>query len=99
MASQTRQAILHHIVRRSGSVMELPPDADETGNQQLHSEQAQGQTAGESKPGMGIDSIKRGHPGPKMSLKEITSRDQGWIDIGSGMVSRVFVGNSRTLSC
>ena len=70
-----------------GSVMELPPGADEAGSRQLQTQHAHGQIAGQPKP---LDSMGKGHPGPRIPTHKIAARDQQWHDIGSGIVARTF---------
>lgn len=47
-----------------------------------------------------MDSVGKGHPGPRIPTHQITARDQQWHDIGSGMVARTFkqVRRLRTTS-
>ena len=73
--------------------MESPPSADEPGGQQEHHEHAHEQTAGKAKPD--ISAVDKRHPGPRVSRRNILDRDRKWIDIGSGMMSRTFVGATR----
>ena len=68
-----------------GSVMELPPDADEAGSRPLQNQHASGQVADEPKP---VDSVSGGHPGPRILIHKFAARGQQWQDIGSGMVAR-----------
>ena len=42
-----------------------------------------------------VDNLSRGHPGQRVPTHKITTRDQQWQDIGSGMVSRTFKRVSR----
>ena len=78
------------IVNPIGSVAGLPPDADEAGSRQLNDQHAPGQTAGQPTPQQEVCSFSKGHPGPKIKLDDIEARDQQWVDVGSGVVSRVF---------
>ena len=81
----------------SGPVMGLPPDADEAGSRSLQIQDASGQIADQPKP---VDNLSRGHPGQRIPTHKITTRDQQWQDIGSGMVARTFkqVSKRRTTS-
>jgi hypothetical protein len=101
LAQMTRRALIDHfrlaakpdscdIVNPSGSVAGLPPGADEAGNWQLNDQDAQGQMASQPKPQQEVCSLSKGHPGPKIKSDDIEARDQRWVDIGSGVVSRVF---------
>ena len=76
----------------SGSVMGLPPDADEAGSRSLQIQDASGQITDQPKP---VDNLSRGHPGQRIPTHKITTRDQQWQDIGSGMVARTFKQVSR----
>ena len=75
-----------------GSVMELPPGAGEAGSRSFQSQDASGQITDQPKP---MDNLSRGHPGQRVPMHKITTRDQQWQDIGSGMVSRTFKRVSR----
>ena len=57
----------------SGSVMELPPDADEAGSRSLQIQDASGQITDQPKP---VDNLSRGHPGQRVPTHKITTRDQ-----------------------
>ena len=82
-----------------GSVTGSPPGTDDGRcPAALHDQDALGREAGQPKPysppgpGLcGIEPLKNKHPGQKVNREQITERDQRWIDIGSGMMSKVFV--------
>ena len=87
-----------------GYVTESAPGTDEAAGQQLQDQDAQGLTAGMPKPVYGLEypgpnaGDIRNHPGPKMESAEIKSRDHKWVDIGSGMVSRIFTDADRVVT-
>ena len=86
----------HHDIGPKGSTVGWPPGTDETGFQQLSEQDASRkdrQIAEVSKP-----SIAKSHPGPKVSREELESQDLKWRDVGSGVMSRVFIGAERFIT-
>ena len=81
----------------SGSVMELPPGADEAGSRSLHIQDALGQTTDQLKP---VDSVNRGHPGQRVPTHKITTRSVvarhcvrfGCTDIQAGVETQAHIG-------
>ena len=43
-------------------------------------------------------SLHKSHPGPKVKTEDITTRDQQWTDIGSGIVARTFKQAKRLVT-
>ena len=58
----------------------------------------QGQESSQPKPNHEISSVSKGHPGLKIARKDINSRDQRWVDIGSGIMSKTFVGADKFIT-
>jgi hypothetical protein len=69
-----------------GSVAVLPPGADQD---------VRGQKADQPKP---LSSLSKGHPGPRYKESDLQARDLRWVDIGSGVVSRVFPRATRLMT-
>ena len=79
-----------------GSVTGSPPDTDDGRlSVAAHDQDASGRETGKPKP---INSVGRSHPGAKVASKDVTSRDQQWVDIGSGIVSRTFIGAEKLMT-
>ena len=90
--------------RRGVSVTDLAPGTDEAANRQLYQQDPSGKIVGMPKPVFGLEypgpnagDIRR-HPGPKMEVQEVEPRDHKWIDIGSGMMSRIFTNADRMIT-
>ena len=104
-ASRVRQAVLDHFAGGEpmndksdpdGSVTGSPPDTDDGRlSVAAHDQDASGRETGKPKP---INSVGRSHPGAKVASKDVTSRDQQWVDIGSGIVSRTFIGAEKLMT-
>ena len=105
-ARQVRRAVLDHfrfaeepggcgINTHDGSVAVLPPGADEAGSRQLYEQDVRGQKADQPKP---LSSLSKGHPGPRYKESDLQARDLRWVDIGSGVVSRVFPRATRLMT-
>ena len=77
------------------SVVESPPLAedDRRARPAEPDDQRQGGRS-ESKPLLAVrrGGSSRGHPGTKVSRAEIKPKDLQWVDIGSGIVAKTFVG-------
>ena len=56
--------------------------------------QAQWRETGEPKPHISVDALSS-HPGQRVNRRSIDGRDREWIDIGSGIMSRVFTNATR----
>ena len=79
-----------------GPVTGSPPDTDDGRlSVAAHDQDASGRETGKPKP---INSVGRSHPGAKVASKDVTSRDQQWVDIGSGIVSRTFIGAEKLMT-
>ena len=79
-----------------GSVTVSPPDTDDGRcSAGVNDQHARGREAEEPKPAVNVDTMGKHHPGQKVKSKEISGREQRWIDIGSGIMSRTFVNADR----
>jgi hypothetical protein len=79
-----------------GSVTGSTPGTDDRWlSAAVHDQDASGRETGKPKP---INSVGKGHPGAKVASKDVTSGDQQWVDIGSGIVSRTFIGAERLMT-
>ena len=102
-ARQRRRAVLHHYVGVSvtggdqkGSVTESPPGTEDGRcPARVQDQDAQGRVAGVLKPTKDLSTMSKGHPGQKVKRDDVTTRDQTWCDIGSGIFSRTFIGATR----
>ena len=103
-AQQRRQAVLDHFARHDpdGSVTGSPPGTEDcrwpaaVHDQDSHGEAGQPKPYSPPEPGLcGIDSASMSQPGQRVKRADITDRDQRWIDIRSGLTSKVFIGAER----
>ena len=104
-ASQARRAILDHHARNWGPISDcigstIGPSGTKTDREgeghsglcESNSRILDPKRLLLGKPVRAVDSVHPGHPGPVVETRDITARDQRWIDIGSGIVSRTFIG-------
>ena len=84
---------------REGSVKGSPPGADDgRWLAKDHDQDAQGREASQPKPLDAVNKAAGRHPGPRIATRDITARDQQWIDIGSGIMSRTFVQSNQVIT-